>query len=35
GKVAQAAARLGIPRSSLYQKLRLFGLGPPGPPGES
>ncbi|MBZ5523817.1 MAG: sigma-54 dependent transcriptional regulator [Acidobacteriia bacterium] len=30
GKVAQAAARLGIPRSSLYQKLKLFGLGPPG-----
>jgi DNA-binding NtrC family response regulator len=26
GKVAQAAARLGIPRSTLYQKIKLYGL---------
>jgi len=27
GKVAQAAARLGIPRSTLYQKLKAYGIG--------
>jgi DNA-binding NtrC family response regulator len=27
GKVAQAAARLGIPRSTLYQKLKVYGIG--------
>jgi DNA-binding NtrC family response regulator len=26
GKVAQAAARLGIPRSTLYQKLKVYGI---------
>ncbi|HET6840406.1 MAG TPA: sigma-54 dependent transcriptional regulator [Candidatus Angelobacter sp.] len=28
GKVAQAAARLGIPRSTLYQKIKTYGIGP-------
>jgi DNA-binding NtrC family response regulator len=28
GKVTQAAKRLGIPRSSLYQKIKEYGLGP-------
>jgi DNA-binding NtrC family response regulator len=28
GKVTQAAARLGIPRSTLYQKIKLYGLNP-------
>jgi DNA-binding NtrC family response regulator len=27
GKVAQAAARLGIPRSTLYQKIKIYGIG--------
>jgi DNA-binding NtrC family response regulator len=27
GKVARAAERLGVPRSSLYQKLKRYGLG--------
>ncbi len=27
GKVAQAAARLGIPRSTLYQKLKIYSIG--------
>jgi DNA-binding NtrC family response regulator len=26
GKVAQAAVRLGIPRSTLYQKLKVYGI---------
>ena len=26
GKVAQAAVRLGIPRSTLYQKLKIYGI---------
>jgi DNA-binding NtrC family response regulator len=29
GKVASAAERLGVPRSTLYQKLKLYGLGGP------
>ena len=28
GNVAQAAERLGVPRSSLYQKLKRYGIGP-------
>lgn len=28
GKVEQAAKRLGIPRSALYQKIKDYGLGP-------
>lgn len=27
GKVAQAAVRLGIPRSTLYQKIKVYGIG--------
>jgi len=27
GRVAQAAARLGIPRSTLYQKIKVYGIG--------
>jgi DNA-binding NtrC family response regulator len=27
GRVAQAATRLGIPRSTLYQKIKVFGIG--------
>lgn len=26
GKVAQAAARLGVPRSTLYQKIKILGI---------
>ena len=26
GKVAQAATRLGIPRSTLYQKIKVYGM---------
>ena len=29
GRVAEAAQRLGIPRSTLYQKIKRFGLAPP------
>jgi len=29
GRVEAAARRLGIPRSSLYQKLKRFGIQPP------
>ncbi|HUL79184.1 MAG TPA: helix-turn-helix domain-containing protein, partial [Vicinamibacteria bacterium] len=28
GRVAEASQRLGIPRSTLYQKLKKFGLSP-------
>lgn len=35
GKVAQAAARLGIPRSTLYQKIKLYRLSPQAPPSEA
>ncbi|WP_425526274.1 helix-turn-helix domain-containing protein [Xanthomonas hortorum] len=27
GKVEQAALRLGIPRSTLYQKIKMHGIG--------